>query len=120
MLLGLTVTNTAGTSQTFDMTVEVKGGANLPGFLNVNNDGSQKLLSNWSCKPSEIQRPTTDNVFSCLGVVIPGSTANLVMVTTGSSFVASGDTISVTATVTSDNGSTTALPAPVTTTGAVA
>jgi hypothetical protein len=42
------------------------------------------------------------------------------MVTTGSSFPTSGGTISVTTTVTSDNGSTAALPAPVTATGVVA
>ena len=120
MLLGLTVTNTSAAAQTFDMTVEVKGGSSLPPYLNVNSDGTQKRLSNWSCTPNEIQNPTTDNVFSCLGVVIPGNTINVVMVTTGSRFAASGDTISVTATVTQDNGSTANLPAAVTASATVA
>jgi hypothetical protein len=114
MLLALTVTNTSPSSQTFDMTVEVKGSSNLPGFLNVNNDGTQKRLPNWSCTPNEISNPGADNTFTCLGVMIPASTANVVMVTTGSTFAAPGATVSVTSRVTQDNGSTANLPAAVT------
>jgi hypothetical protein len=114
MVMGLTVTNTGATSHTLDVTVEVKGTANLPPYLNVNSDSTQTLLANWSCSPSEVQHPSTDNVFTCAGVVIPASTANVVMVTTGSRFTTSGATVSVTATVTKVDGSTAELPGAVT------
>jgi len=102
------------------MTVEVKGTSNLPPYLNVNSDSTQTLLPNWSCTPTEVQHPSTDNVFTCAGVVIPANTANVVMVTTGSRFTASGATVSVTATVTSIDGSAANLPAAATASGNVA
>ncbi len=119
MLVALTVTNTSAQSHTLDVTVEVKGSAEPPPYLNVNSDSTQTLLANWSCTPGEMQHPTTDNTFTC-GVVIPASTANVVMVTTGSNFRSSGASLTVVTTVTQLDGVSSNLPQPVAVTGTVA
>jgi len=119
MLLALSVNNSSASQRTFSIRVEVKGTTAPPNFLNVNSDGTQTTLSNWSCSPTEIQSPTTDSVFNC-SVTIQASKTDTVMVTTGSSFKASGNTINITSNVTNDNGSTTNLPAPASATGTVA
>ena len=119
MLLALSVNNSSASQRTFSIRVEVKGTSAPPGFLNVNSDGTQTTLNNWSCSPAEIQSPTTDSIFNC-NVTIQANKTDTVMVTTGSSFKASGNTINITSNVTNDNGSTTTLPAPASATGTVA
>ena len=119
MLLALTVTNTSAQNHTLDVTVEVKGSAAPPPYLNVNSASTQTLLANWSCTPNEVQHPTTDNTFTC-GVVIPASTANVVMVTSGSNFNASGASVTVVTTVTQLDGAAADLPQPTSVTGTVA
>ena len=62
---------------------------------------------------AEIASPTTDSFFHC-SAVIPANATSTTMVTTGSSFKAAGNTITITSTVNDVNGSTANLPAPAT------
>jgi len=126
MLNQLTVTNTSSSAHTFLITVEVKGTALLPRYLNVNADAStQPTLASWTCSPHEYggnTPQTADGVFTCNGggtaaISIPANTAQTVMVTTGSAFKSAGNTVTVISTVTSVDGATTNLPAAVTVSG---
>ena len=123
MWLALSVRNTTATQQSINITVEVKGTTPPPGFLNVNNDTASgnpyPSNSSWTCNnPAEIASPTTDSFFHC-SAVIPANATSTTMVTTGSSFKAAGNTITITSTVNDVNGSTANLPAPATAQGTV-
>jgi hypothetical protein len=110
LIAELTLTNTSTSAHTVVITVRANSSAALPRWLNVNNDGLHTVLPNWFCNPGDIQNPGVSNLFTCTAA-LNASETDTVFITTGSSFSAAGATVSVISTVTSDNGSTTNLPA---------